>query len=243
MSRKKKQNIQTSKPAVFHTASFAQLKSLNIAKQPEPEPAPEKTALVQDKTAAVNSDFTLFMDAMADVTPLGKQKAILKAQSATSGDALPPLPQKSPASNQPFEKNAEFLEEVARLKLDVRFADELPEEEEPKPLSGNRLKMLKRGIIRVDRQLDLHGLTRDEAVFALENFVRSARNANEKAILVITGKGLHSAGEPVLGQAVIAWLREHGRHQVLEFTPAPKEFGGSGALIVFLRSLDKNNSL
>jgi len=123
------------------------------------------------------------------------------------------------------------------LKLEVKFTEQLPDEDELKPLSGNRLKQLKRGIITVDHQLDLHGLTRDEALAELPLFLRSARLKGQTAALVITGKGNNSPAEPVLQQAVSAWLRDAGRDLVVEFAPAPREMGGSGAFVVFLRPL------
>ena len=128
-----------------------------------------------------------------------------------------------------------FLQEIGRLKLEVKFAESLPDEDELKPLSGNRLKQLKRGVIAVDYQLDLHGLTRDEALAELPRFLRTARMKGQSAVLVITGKGNNSAGEPVLQQAVAAWFRNAGRELVIEFAPAPREMGGSGAFVVFLR--------
>jgi DNA-nicking Smr family endonuclease len=130
---------------------------------------------------------------------------------------------------------AVFSQAISQLRLDVAFADKFPEDDELKPLGANRLRQLKKGIIRVDRQLDLHGLTRDEALEELPRFLRNARVHGEKAVLVITGKGINSPGEPVLQQAVAAWLRDAGREFVLEFAPAPREMGGSGAFVVFLR--------
>ena len=158
------------------------------------------------------------------VKPMGlPDKAIGKASS---------IPKK--AEVNPEEQEA-FAQAIGQLRLDVTFADAVPDEDELKPLGGNRLRQLKKGIIRLDRQLDLHGLTRDEAIEALKYFLRNARNQKEKAVLVITGKGLNSTGEPVLLQAVAAWLRDTGKEFVLEFAPAPREMGGSGAFVVFLR--------
>jgi DNA-nicking Smr family endonuclease len=57
--------------------------------------------------------------------------------------------------------------------------------------------------------------------------------------LVITGKGLNSPGEPVLQQVVAGWLRDAGRELVVEFSPAPREMGGNGAFVVFLRPMPK----
>jgi DNA-nicking Smr family endonuclease len=94
---------------------------------------------------------------------------------------------------------------------------------------------VKNGSIRIDFELDLHGLTRDEALTSLSQFVIGAFNRGQKAILIITGKGNNSPAEPVLHGAVASWLREAGKNMVAEFAPAPRNMGGSGAFVVFLK--------
>lgn len=151
---------------------------------------------------------------------------------------VPVVPKKPVASNpvEPADNGLNlFLEEVGRLKMDLKFADEMPDDGEMKPLSGNRLRQVKRGIVSVEYQIDLHGLTREEALTALPGFLRSARRTGQKAVLVITGKGNHSVEEPVLQKAISSWLRSAGLEHVLEFAPAPREMGGSGAFVIFLR--------
>jgi DNA-nicking Smr family endonuclease len=53
--------------------------------------------------------------------------------------------------------------------------------------------------------------------------------------LVITGKGLNSPDGPVLQGAVREWLRTAGAKMVAEFHDGPRDKGGSGAVVVFLR--------
>ena len=138
----------------------------------------------------------------------------------------------------PLEESAGalFLQEITRLKMDTKFADSVQDDGEMKTLSGNRLRQVKRGVVSVEYQLDLHGLRREEALAALPRFLKSALQRGQKAVLVITGKGNHSAEEPVLQQVVASWLREGGRELVIEFAPAPREMGGGGAFVVFLRA-------
>lgn len=231
---KKKRPETPSKPPQFSTTPFSSLKGVVAAtthpstEPPAPVPAP---VLHEDDGAA------LFLQAMDDVRKLdgprqgtGKEAVSRHRRPAASVEAgdTPPVPRDSVA-------NELFLQEIGRLKLEVKFTETLPDEDELKPLSGNRLKQLKRGVISVDYQLDLHGLTRDEALAELPRFLRSARMKGQSAVLVITGKGNNSTGEPVLQQAVAAWLRDAGRQFVVEFSPAPREMGGSGAFVVFLR--------
>jgi DNA-nicking Smr family endonuclease len=134
------------------------------------------------------------------------------------------------------EERSVFLKEVEKLQLDVKFRDELPDDVTPlRKHASNRQRELKKGAIRIGLELDLHGLTRDEALTSLERFISGAYNRDQNAVLVITGKGNNSPEEPVLQMVVSAWLRDRGRGMVAEFAPAPRQLGGSGAFVVFLK--------
>lgn len=98
-----------------------------------------------------------------------------------------------------------------------------------------RMKQLERGELVPAGELDLHGLTRDEAVAGTRTFLASAVRQGWGVVIIVTGKGLHSAGGPVLRRAV-EQLLDGSRDLVLEWGRAPRRFGGDGALAVFLRS-------
>lgn len=234
--KNKKREPNPPRPAEFHTSPFAALKQVVVEETPvktAAQPAPPAPKAVKAEV----DDGELFLQAVAGVSPLHPAIPAGKGKTAAVGSNRGAKPVTT-LTVEPGSQT-DFLQEIERLRLDVKFEDKLPDEDELHPLGGNRLRMLKRGVVSLDRQLDLHGLTRDEAVSSLERFLRSARLAGEKAVLIITGKGGHSADGPVLNQAVAAWLRDQGRSQISEFAPAPKEMGGSGALVVFLRPLDK----
>jgi DNA-nicking Smr family endonuclease len=234
MAKKKYPEIPP-KPLQFRTTPFSTLKGM-VAVTPPPSPEPRAKATApgppEEDSAA------LFFQAMDGV------KQLAGAPQSSGNDGLSPqgraaasVATAAPATAARDSAAAElFLQEIGRLKLEVKFTETLPDEDELKMLSGNRLKQLKRGVVSVDYQLDLHGLTREEAMAELPRFLRNARAKGQTAALVITGKGNHSATEPVLQQAVAGWLRDAGRELVLEFAPAPREMGGSGAFVVFLRS-------
>ncbi len=241
MAKKIKKEIKPSPQPQFHTSAFASLKTLAVEKE-QPEPLPAKKKSSPDKTFNENGDEELFAMAMTGVRLLDENSPSKKKRIAT-GESFKTTNQSTvPKPALPREQitaKKDFLKEVEKLKLDVRFEDQSYAEDEIKALSGNRLRQLKRGIVSLDRQLDLHGLTREEALRSLSDFIDSARRSGEKAVLVITGKGNRSSGPPVLQQAVAGWLREQGRSMVIEFAPAPQAMGGSGAFAVFLRPLDK----
>lgn len=151
----------------------------------------------------------------------------------------------APAANQKKSKTTEIREGdesrlflLAMQKIGANITDEVrgPEvdEAEHRPTTS-RMRLLKRGTIRISRELDLHGFVRDEALQQLSNFVVNAYNEGQKAVLVITGKGLNSPEGPVLQGAVDEWLRKQGRGMVAEFSSAPRTYGGKGAFVIFLK--------
>ena len=77
-------------------------------------------------------------------------------------------------------------------------------------------------------ELDLHGLTQNEAEQALSNFFNQALSNNIRQLCVVHGKGNHSKGKSVLKSLTYQWL-EHGEytHYVLTATPATQSKGGA----------------
>jgi DNA-nicking Smr family endonuclease len=231
---KKKPRHNAPKPAEFHTTPFSTLKGMTVAVKPR---SSEPTRPVPSPPKPVEDDTELFLRAMNDVKRLDRSASPPGAasQPRKPGHGQAGHPVGEPRGEIDRNEREAFARAIGQLKLDVTFCDQTPEDEELKPLGANRLRQLKRGVISVERQLDLHGLTREEALDALPRFLESAAVHGEKAVLVITGKGNNSPAEPVLQQAVAGWLRDAGKRLVVEFAPAPPEMGGSGAFVVFLR--------
>jgi DNA-nicking Smr family endonuclease len=95
------------------------------------------------------------------------------------------------------------------------------------------LTRLRKGHWAIQRQIDLHGLRRDEARDALAAFVRQTRQQGARCLRVVHGKGLGSPGrEPVLKGKVQRWLAQCD--EVIAFAQAAGPQGGAGALIVLL---------
>ena len=97
------------------------------------------------------------------------------------------------------------------------------------------MRQLRRGQLVPEDQLDLHGLHRHEALEKVRFFLEDAAYHGRRTVLIVTGRGQHSAEGPVLREAVARYLREEQGGQVLEWGVAPKNYGGDGALVVFLR--------
>ncbi len=95
-------------------------------------------------------------------------------------------------------------------------------------------RKLRKGHWSIQRELDLHGLRRDEARETLAGFIRDAHRTGIRCVRVVHGKGLGSPGrEPVLKGKVHAWLVQ--KQEVLAFVQARGDEGGAGALVVLLK--------
>lgn len=123
-----------------------------------------------------------------------------------------------------------------------------PPEPKAVPLERKKARRIARGAEEIEARLDLHGMTQDDAHFALVGFVRRCQAAGFRTVLVITGKGgplrdRHQGGDDfddrprgVLRRNVPRWLAGHEVGAlVVSYTTAHIRHGGEGALYVQLR--------
>lgn len=95
------------------------------------------------------------------------------------------------------------------------------------------MRRLRRGEYRIEREIDLHGLTVAEAKQALRHFLIAALSAGVRCVRIVHGKGLRSGHRgPVLKAAVSGVLRRSGA--VLAYVSARPADGGTGAVYVLL---------
>jgi DNA-nicking Smr family endonuclease len=116
----------------------------------------------------------------------------------------------------------------------VTPAREIQKLETPKALEPSADKRVRRGRIQIDRRIDLHDMTRDQARPALHKLIRSAYAADARCLLVITGKGLRLNG--VLRQNFPSWINaQEVRPMIASYAQAHIRHGGTGAWYVFLK--------
>ncbi|MGO9804463.1 MAG: Smr/MutS family protein [Steroidobacteraceae bacterium] len=95
------------------------------------------------------------------------------------------------------------------------------------------LRRLRRGEYRIEREIDLHGLTVAEAKHALRQFLIAALERQVRCVRIVHGKGLRSGHKgPVLKTAVGGVLRRTGA--VRAYVSARPADGGTGAVYVLL---------
>lgn len=196
-----------------------------------PEKSPSRAApkafsqaSVCDNPENLADEENFFASAMGDVMPLdGKGRAVLPEAPPTPF-ALAPLPEDEDAWTFAVNANGGYLEGHL-LGLDLMLVGKL-----------------QAGQFKPAAHLDLHGLTAQQAFHSLVHFIRSAYTKDQRAVLVVSGRGRNSpAGMGILREKLQEWLvQEPLRRVVLAFCSASPADGGFGALYVLLRRFRKD---
>jgi DNA-nicking Smr family endonuclease len=172
----------------------------------------------------INSeDSALFRAAAAGARPVTTRRVSLRK---------PP-----PAPSARFRRR----DELEVLQESLRLGPEALELESGEELTFRRpqiseavFRKLRRGRFAIKAELDLHGMTGDEAREALREFLAESIDAGIPCVRIVHGKGLRSGPRgPVLKASVNRWLRQWD--EVLAFVSAPARDGGTGAVYVLLR--------
>lgn len=181
-----------------------------------------------DEAGEAEDDRTLFLKATEGVRPL------------KGGVPVEPCPEKRvyPVSGE------DRPGEIQLLRALVRRGEGFVLSSTPEYMEGTGhgvpdhvARRLHRGEFSVRRHIDLHGLNAPEAEAALARFLRETLERGERSLLVIHGRGLSSAGEPVLKEKVRRFLtRSPWNKWIAAFSTARPCDGGAGATYVLLLS-------
>ncbi|TXT36127.1 MAG: Smr protein/MutS2 [Comamonadaceae bacterium] len=215
------------KPVAAATVKVSALSELKQVKKAIAEQAKQRLEQQTAQAKAAKqaaSDKDLFVRAAGAVKPLPDKRKLLHKTERK----LPPTMQ--------YQKDEKaVLKEAISDEFDVSTLLEVDEH-----LSFRRegigpdvTRKLRRGDWSIQRQLDLHGLRRDDAREALSIFIREAHQQGIRCVRVVHGKGLGSPGKaPILKSRVHSWLVQ--KNEVLAFVQAKPADGGAGALVVLL---------
>ncbi len=102
---------------------------------------------------------------------------------------------------------------------------------------------LRKGDIRIDGRLDLHGHSADSARKKLLKYIQSSRAAGRRCVLVITGKGSPEKPDPwyesmkgVIRREFRLWLEDASvAPYIRAVSEAHPKHGGTGAFYIYLR--------
>ena len=228
MARKKTRQDKPTRKDVSNNP-FKNLEGLSAFENRTDPPGVEKTDSPQTP-ALKDPDQTSFA---AHMDRLGVRPLHAQPPEQPGPAQRETVPEQSATDSVPDENDAAvFLDALGAM--EKVFKDQWDNEPPAKKAAPRRMKQVARGQLTPEDQIDLHGLTVDEATTRVNFFLENAAFQGFKTVLIITGKGLHSEKGPVLRKAVEALLT-HNSQRVVEWGVAPRPYGGDGALMVFLR--------
>lgn len=178
-----------------------------------------------DSNADEDDPMDLFRQAVGDVKPVPNDKI------ADMRTPPPPRPR--------------------QLELDEKAVmhDAMTDDRDPEEMDGGEhlnwgregvqrrvMRKLRNGYYAIQAELDLHGMTVNEARAAMQVFIAEVTALHGSCcVRIIHGKGRKSATDaPVLKPFTASYLRQ--RRDVLAYCSAKQSQGGTGAVYVLLRS-------
>lgn len=177
-------------------------------------------------TRVSDEDRSLFRDAVGDVKPVS-------SSNKRQPDKKPPkvtTPMQHSDNKAVMRELMEDFQDVDLLETGEHLAWTAP------GVQRSELRKLKSGKYAIQSEIDLHGLTREQAKTAVANFLREAQSREQRCVRIIHGRGRKNPERaPVLKRAVDGWLSHH--KQVLAYCSARESDGGTGAVYVMLRRL------
>jgi len=236
-SKRKKKKKRTAHPAPRASQAedrgintpFDVLADFRIEEEPGAaplRPVPEEESGKTGPDADRDGETDLFTRAMSGVAPL-KGNCVVPA-----GPGCVPL------ILSEADEVLKSLDELVggRVPFDIADGDEYIQAC-VRGLDGRVVKKLKKGEFAVQAYLDLHGMRREEAKSALDDFLTESHSRGLRCVLIIHGRGYGSKDQiPVLKEKMHAWLtRRAASRMVLAYTTARPYDGGAGAVYVLLR--------
>lgn len=169
--------------------------------------------------------------------PLDPSRPAAPAQSAPSKPRKPVI---QPVPLPKFQVGAKANHQRAHDIL-PGIADRLSRA--PVNMDNKAFTKMKRGKLKPEARIDLHGMTMDQAHPELVGFILNSQAMGRRLVLVITGKGkMRDDGGPIpvrhgiLRHQVPQWMALPPLSStILQVTPAHLTHGGQGAYYVYLR--------
>lgn len=153
----------------------------------------------------------------------------------------PPKPRAKPVFEIASTQKASASKPSTSINLTPSIIDQVASQ--PVQMDRKAFTQMKRGKLKPEGKLDLHGMTLDRAHPALTRFILSAQSQGKRLVLVVTGKGKNRDDDGpipvrfgVLRHQVPQWLSMPPLSSVvLQVSQANVRHGGGGAYYVYLR--------
>lgn len=205
--------------------SLQELKAVQKQLAEQQKLAAQQEAQRQAAQRKLEAEKNLFQRAAGAVKPIAQAARVQMVR-----EQPPPIPVQRQLDEQRVLREAISDEFDVTTLLDVDDAMSFR-----RPGIGTDVtRKLRKGDWSIQKEIDLHGLRREDAREALATFIREAHKQGIRCVRVVHGKGLGSPGKaPVLKAKVQGWLIQ--KNEVLAFVQARADEGGAGALVVLLK--------
>jgi len=196
-----------------------------VAQALQQRPTEALDALPVAAAMHVADDRAAFARAMQDVQPLKVDRAVPRSPRP-SPRPLPPSParQTSRQDGLPYYPRFDFGDEQVADQLWFARSG----------LQDRILRKLRRGKLTPEGEVDLHGLRASDAEAEVGALLREAKVRGARCVRIIHGKGYRSESQRAVLKGMVDRLLR-SRDEVLAFSSAPPEQGGTGAVLVLLR--------
>lgn len=189
-----------------------------------------KAAGLQSKEAqAARSKMQKLQDRLQANLPQKQYQgeALSKVEVGQSVD-IPKLHQSGIVVSQPNDKG-ELTVQIGVMKVSVKLADlRVDKQQQKKERTAYTRQLAQNKARNISMEIDLHGMTVDEAIYELDKYLDDAFLANLHQVRVIHGRGTGA-----LKQGVLPYLKNHRLVRSVE--SAAFNEGGIGATIVHLK--------
>ena len=153
---------------------------------------------------------------------------VLTKKTGPHKEKQKPIKHKSNDSVE-FRNDLDWPGEIAKKSLRGKFAGK-PKRPKKQPPTKKVPKDF-----QPDATLDLHGETQNRALTRAERFIQNSKARGCRSVLIITGRGINSAGNKgVLKTVIWEWLKNQRNKNLIRFQIAPDFLGGEGAVLVFI---------
>ncbi len=170
-----------------------------------------------------DDDTDLFRRAMSGAKPIKTEKRVAPAGKKPKPKALFSRADETAALRESLDADVDEIEAGSGEAL--RFHRQ--------SVGRRTMRKLARGKYAVQAEIDLHGMTVEEARPRLADFIEYNARSGKSCVRVVHGKGLGSGQRgPVLKSSVNRWLRRWD--YVLAFVSTRQVDGGTGAIYVLL---------
>jgi len=218
----------TDSDSLARLSAIAKKAGLSLKGPPCEAPAPETVKTPPPPPPSEMTDEEIFLQAMTEVRQ-------------THWPAGPPtaLPDSRPKTVDQNNEDRKLMQAAMDENIPILAVNHPEYIEGWIGVAGRRfLPNLRNGIYSIQGAIDLHGLARDEARQAVEDFVSRMSRYRSCCVKIIHGRGINSPNDrAILKDNLQRWLvNRRMSHHVVAYASAPATDGGVGAVYVLLQN-------